>query len=113
MTARLISALQQLKDTKTRVAVSYEIAEPPVTLTANGYVYRVEDDMVYLSTYSGDTWASRRIRLDRVTYIRGTKGKRRKSGLTYPTYYQKTLYAETADGDLDLSSTLKNLFAFA
>jgi hypothetical protein len=47
-----------------------------------------------------------------IVSIKGTRGKRVAGKLVYPTYYEACPYAVSADGELDMESTLKKMLAF-
>lgn len=109
----LNDVLLRLRENNTRVSVTY-VSQYGNEYTRSGYIGAMSDDYIgirprvntYHAYYVNPS-------CEVVKEIRAAKGKRRKAGMYYEVYYRELPYVPTADGTLDMSATLKQLFASA
>jgi len=111
----LRDTLLRLREHDIRVSVTY-VSRYGNEQIRSGYIGVISDQYVGINRRSSvNTYSSFYLEPDRdvVKEIRATKGKRRKAGMYYEVYYRELPYVPTADGTLDMSATLKQLFASA
>lgn len=109
----LRDTLLRLREHDTRVSITY-VSRYGNEYTRSGYIGSTSDQYIGIKSRA-NTYNSFYLDPDRdvVKEIRAAKGKRRKAGMYYEVYYKELPYVPTADGTLDMSATLKQLFASA
>lgn len=109
----LQDVLRGLRERDIRVSITY-VSRYGTEYTRSGYIGSVSSDYIGIRSRA-NTYNSFYLDVDRdvVKEIRAAKGKRRKAGMYYEVYYRELPYVPTADGTLDMSATLKQLFASA
>jgi hypothetical protein len=110
-------ALQDLVDSGERVRVTWEWKNwngLTVSRERTGYIRDCNPswDSMRMASRDHVLWGTHYPNAHYIVSIKGTRGKRVAGKLVYPTYYEACPYAVSADGELDMESTLKKMLAY-